>query len=867
MTKEVKKITPAMKQYFDMKSENEGAILFFQMGDFFEMFYEDAKTASKVLNIALTSRDKEKKVPMCGFPLHAASTYINKLVKEGFKVAICEQITDPQASKGIVERAVTRVVTIGTAFEDEHLHSKTNNYIACVLSTKEGDGFAYMDLSTGEFRVTDLPSQVTIYDELKKINPSEVILFDKKLLKGHPYNITEISEYDFDVTVAEKRLLQFFSLQNLDGFGLGNLSRAVSCGGALLNYVKETLKRDLSHINKCLPYNVSDYLILDSNTRGNLDITINQNTKTLENTLFDVMDKTLTPMGGRALYNRLSYPMINADKINNFHVGVAEFLEETFSRRRLTEVLKTFSDLERICSRITLNSGSPRDLITLKDSLKKIPEIKNIIETFKNNELNLLKNNLDNCEDIVALIDKTIIENPSINMNDGFFVKEGFLKDLDDLRDICTKGKDFLTALEIKERERSGINTLKVGYNRVFGYYIDVPRSKAMNVPEDFIRKQTLANNERFITPELKEWEVKILNSEEKAKELEFEIFSNLVKEIVLQIKRIQNTCSAVALIDLMSSFATLADDNNYARPVVNDTTNLKITEGRHPVIEKIVTDGFISNDIEIDTEDNQIIILTGPNMAGKSTYIRQVALIVLMAQAGSFVPAKSAEIGVIDRIFTRIGASDDLARGQSTFMVEMSETANILNNATNKSLVILDEMGRGTSTFDGLSIAWAVCEHLHDNDKVRCKTLFATHYHELTDLNLTKNRVKNYNVTVKEYNGDIMFMRKVEPGGTNRSYGIEVAKLAGFDKSIIKRAEEILKNLEKGELNEKGLPSLSTHDKKDLDVNVDGQMSLLGKKDKIHEEINELDPDNLTPIEAISILAKLKKIQEEENK
>jgi DNA mismatch repair protein MutS len=878
----IKDLTPAMRQYVEIKDKHRDAILFFRMGDFYEMFFDDAKLASRMLGIALTSRDKERDIPMCGIPYHSAKNYIARLVKEGYKVALCEQIEDTDQANGIVERAVTRVITPGIALDDDLLDSKSNNFIAAASWNSNTSGFAYMDVTTGQFEVTALPDRAYLYDEIKRINPSELLLLGQsgqgtsvQNLSGRESfdefpvrNITYLGGYDFQYRVAEERLKKHFDVSSLDGFGFSEMTEGVRAAGALIYYVKQTQKADLNHIRKCKPYYPQSFLVMDHSTRINLAVMQNIRAGDKSGTLLRLLDRTNTAMGGRRLRAWLTYPLVDTKKIKRRLDAVEELMDNKVSRMDIEELLSGVYDLERLISRVSLMVAGPRDLVSLKVSLKKIPYLKQLLEQFTSRMIEEIGSKLDCAEEAVSLIDASITDSPPATTREGGIIKEGYSKELDELRAIGSGGKDWIARLESEERARTGINTLKVGYNRVFGYYITVTKTNLPQVPPDYIRKQTLVNAERFITPALKEWEAKILTAEEKAQELEVKLFKEVTEGVARSTERIQVTASMVAVLDVLTAFSRVSEDKNYVKPEITDSDAIIIEQGRHPVVEDTSTEPFIPNDHRLDCKENQIIVLTGPNMAGKSTYIRQVALIVVMAQIGCFVPAARASIGVVDRIFTRVGASDDLSRGQSTFMVEMNEAANILNNATPRSLVILDEIGRGTSTFDGLSIAWAVAEYLHDTPGVLAKTLFATHYHELTELSLTKERVKNYNMVVKEWNDRVIFLRKVLPGGSNRSYGIQVARLAGMPQEVIARAAEILKNLERGELNEAGMPRIATRISKPSVEEAGGQKTLPGllggEKDPIHEELMHLDLDTITPVEALNILNKIKGMLED---
>lgn len=871
---DTKKMTPAMRQYMEIKAEHPDAILFFRMGDFYEMFYEDAVTASKILGIALTSRDKNKSVPMCGIPFHAKDKYLGSLVKEGHKVALCEQMEKPGESKGVVKRAVTSIITPGTAFDETVIDKGSNNYVSATFTGGKDlkPSVATMDVTTGKFIVTTLADEETLIEELRLLKPSEVLVEDienqsfSNLLNPLNLNLTNLSSYDYKHNLCEQHLLEHFSLSTLDGFGLKNSQSAVRAAGALLHYVKETQKDNLNHILKITPYNKEENLVIDSSTERNLDLVQNSHDGSKNGTLFKLMDHAMTPMGSRLLKNTIKSPLIDKVEIENRLNAVEAFLDNLNILDNIKGELDGIYDLERLISKVSVKIANPRDLISLKSSLQKIPNIKSLISELLDFSIIFkdIENNLDEVPHVIQLIDNAIKDEPPINTRDGGFVKDGYNEELDSLREIGSGGKDYIARLEASEKEKTGISTLKVGFNRVFGYYIEVSKAKATNLPPEYIGKQTLVNAERFITEDLKQMESKILNAEEKCKLIEEDIYKEVLQNISNHINELMNTAGAIAMTDMICSFATVAENNSYVKPTFTEDGVINIKEGRHPVIEAKDKQSFVPNDIELNPNDGrQIIILTGPNMAGKSTYIRQVALISIMAQMGSFVPVKSATLSLVDRVFTRVGASDDISRGQSTFMVEMSETANILNNATDKSLVILDEIGRGTSTFDGLSIAWAVAEFLHDNKGSQCKTLFATHYHELTDLSLTKDRVSNLSMSVREFDGKVIFLRKVVEGGANRSYGIQVARLAGLPDSLINRAFEILSNLEKGELNEEGMPNLSTGGTArngDLTNMETKDNSLNTKELELISELSNINLNELTPMEALNILNDLKK-------
>jgi len=877
-------LTPAMRQYSNIKKENGDAVLFFRMGDFYEMFFEDARLASRLLGIALTSRDKNRNIPMCGVPHHSASGYIARLIKEGHRVAICEQLTVPDESKGLVERGVTRIITPGVACEDELLDPNSNNFIAAACAGPSRCGFAYMDVSTGEFKLAEFRDLSALHDEIKRITPSELLIQDADeafaAVETVAKRVTRRAGYDFDLASAHSTLAALFETASLDGFGCKEFTVALRAAGALLHYVKETRTSALKHIKRPAPYYTNEYLLSDSSTFRNLEILANIRTGGKEGTLLEVLDRTKTASGGRLLKDWLRYPLRDAGEIKRRQDAVAELLERRAERLMAAETLKEIYDLERLCARVSMKSASPRDFAFLRFTLEKIPCLKDSLAGFSSKLLKEIHSTIDGVEDAAALIRDALIDNPPASVKDGGVIRQGFDAELDELRNVASGGKDWLTRLETEERARTGINSLKVGYNRIFGYYIEVTKANTKDVPGDYIRRQTLVNAERYVTPALKEWEEKIVSAEARGAAMEARIFAGLMDSVARFTTRIQKTAVLVSVADTLSSLADAAQEQNYTRPIVNDGDTIEIRGGRHPVVESAVDGGFVANDLVLDSRDNRIVILTGPNMAGKSTYLRQGALIAFMAQIGSFVPAESATIGVIDRIFCRVGASDDLSRGQSTFMVEMNETANIINNATDKSLVILDEIGRGTATFDGLSIAWAVVEYLHDTPGVRAKTIFATHYHELTELSLTKDCVKNYNMAVREWGGNapkggnttfderIVFLRKVVPGGASRSYGIQVARLAGLPDALIKRAKEILMNLENGELTEAGVPRISVHKRGQDEIGpgeVGNSHNLLGGKgvipplDELRDAIRKIEVERMTPIEAINALNRLK--------
>ncbi|MBI4698283.1 MAG: DNA mismatch repair protein MutS, partial [Nitrospirae bacterium] len=804
-------ITPLMRQYNDIKRNYPDAIVFFRLGDFYEMFGSDAVTASKILQITLTSRDraKESPIPMCGVPYFAAENYISKLIKAGHKVALCEQVEDPKDAKGIVRREVVKVFTPGTFLPE---NPKENNYIIGFSIKENIFGFAVADVTTGEFLIYQ--SYGNLEDEITRFEPKE-ILFPSSL-KNNPsvtdslngYYLTHYDDWYFDYLEAYRKLLKHFKVSSLDGYGCEGMLVAISAAGALLNYLEDTQK-DTVAFKKIKVLSREAHMLLDAAAQKNLEITKNMRDGEKENSLLWVIDETLTPMGGRLIRSWLLNPLLDVDAIKRRQDAVGELMLDSAKLSKIQGNLKGISDMERLSAKIGSAAAHARDLIALKNSLRILPDLKNMFDDCGNKKLNSLAVQIDVLSDIESLIERTVSNDPPLGLKDGGLIKKGFSTEVDELREISGSGKDFIASLQAKERLRTGISSLKIGYNRVFGYYIEVTNPNLSQVPADYIRKQTLVNGERFITPELKEYEAKILGAEDRLKNLEYEIFSGLRNDISKEAERMQKTSSAIAEIDALQGLAFIASIYNYERPSVDDGDVINICEGRHPVIERLSSsDRFIPNNTLTDTNSNNILIITGPNMAGKSTYMRQVALIALMAQIGSFVPAREASIGVVDRIFTRIGASDVITKGHSTFMVEMIETANIINNATKRSLLLLDEIGRGTSTFDGISIAWAVVEYIAKNLKAR--TLFATHYHELTELALCLDGIKNLNVAVKEWGDEIIFLRRIEEGPADKSYGIQVARLAGLPEETIIRSKEVLSNLEKAELNELGAPKLA---------------------------------------------------------
>lgn len=863
-------LTPLMKQYQDIKRNHPDAILFFRLGDFYEMFGQDAVTASKILQITLTSRDrgKDDRIPMCGIPHFAAEGYISKLIRSGHKVAVCEQVEEPSEAKGIVRREVVKVITPGTFLPE---NPKVNNYILSFCQKENIFGVAVADITTGEFKIYE--SCCNIEDEINRFQPGEILY--PVSLKSNPsivsalndYYLTSYDDWYFDYIEAYRKLLKHFRTASLDGYGCEGMIVAISAAGALLNYLEETQKDALS-FNKISVLRRESHMMLDAVTQRNLEITENMRTGEMEGSLLGAIDETLTPMGGRLLRSWLLNPLLSPDEIIKRQDAVSALIEKSGIFSALRKPLEKISDIERLTSRISSGTANARDLLSLKNSLKELPGLKEALKGSDDRYITSLSIRIDELPDMLYLIEKSIDEDAPPSIKDGGLIKKGFNSDVDDLRAVSGSGKDFITALQAKERERTGISSLKVGFNRVFGYYIEITNANLSQVPEDYIRKQTLTNGERYITPELKEYESKILGAEEKRKTLEFEIFTAIRNDIAKETVRLKETASAIAELDALQSFAFTAKKHNYVRPLINDSEKINIIEGRHPVLERLsLNERFMPNDTFADAKSSYVLVITGPNMAGKSTYMRQTALIVLLAQTGSFVPAKEAEIGIVDRIFTRIGASDVITKGHSTFMVEMIETANILNNATSRSLILLDEVGRGTSTFDGISIAWAVVEYIAAHLKAR--TLFATHYHELTELSLCLEGVKNLTVAVKEWGDEIIFLRKVEEGPADKSYGIQVARLAGLPEETIKRAKEILSNLEKSELNELGAPKLAYASDSPPEVKRTGQLDLFTTQaDPVLKELLGLDVMSMTPIEALNKLYEIKrKLSDKESK
>ena len=824
--------TPMMRQYRRIKGELPlDVILFFRLGDFYEMFFDDARAAAPILDIALTRRND---VPMCGVPFHAVNSYLAKLIAAGRKVAICDQVEDAAESKGIVRREVTRIVTPGTVVEDGVLDSGRNNFLAAVCRAGNVFGLALLDLSTGLFTVEETGDVAALIDSLAKAAPSECIVpsaMSEWDVPGPTFSarVTPCEDWTFEYETARDVLVRHFRVHSLEGFGCEGRRGMVCAAGAALHYVREDLRRRTGHISALRVRDTSDFLLMDDATCGNLDL-VNRRGREGSPDLLGVLDVTKTPMGGRKLRDWLLRPLASLDGITARHDAVEAFCTQRAALNEAGGVLGEIRDLERIIARIGSGNANARDLVALGTSLAKLPAAKALVEGCSCGPLQRLGARMVPLPDLVDLVDRAIVDEPPVTIKEGGIIADGYNDELDVLRDAAREGRQWLAEYQASEQERTGIKTIKVRHNKVFGYYIEVSKGQADKVPEEYIRKQTLVNAERFITPELKEYENRIMGAQERSVELEYELFCGIRDAAVTETGKIQESAEAIAELDVLRALADRALALGYVRPVITEGGNLRIVGGRHPIVEQMPdAERFVPNDTELDCLGSQLAIITGPNMAGKSTYIRQVALIVVMAQLGSFVPADEAEMGLVDRVFTRVGASDDLARGRSTFMVEMQETANILNNATSRSLIVLDEIGRGTSTFDGISIAWAVAEHLHNNERVKAKTLFATHYHELTDLAKTMEGVKNYNVLAREKDDRVVFLRKIVPGGADKSYGIQVARLAGMPGEVIDRAKEILANLEEGEFGETGQPKIAKRRKKGRAVD-DSQLDLFSE-------------------------------------
>ena len=871
-------LTPMMKQYMQTKEEYKDCILFYRLGDFYEMFFDDALTASKELEITLTGKNcgLEERAPMCGIPYHAVDSYLNRLVSKGYKVAICEQVEDPKTAKGIVKREVIRVVTPGTNLDTQGLDETKNNYIMCIVYMADRYGLSVADVTTGEYLVTELDSQTKLMDELYKFMPSEIVCNEAFYMSGLDLDdlknrlhmaIYSLEAWYFDDALCRETLQEHFKVASLEGIGLLDYECGMIASGALLKYLEETQKNSLSHMSRLTRYATGNYMVLDSATRRNLELVETLREKQKRGSLLWVLDKTKTAMGARTLRKYVEQPLIDKESIVKRLDAVAELKDNAICREEIREYLNPVYDLERLVGKITYQSANPRDLIAFQSSLSMLPSVKCILKDMESDLLKEIYEELDPLEELCDLVGRAIQEEPPLAMKEGGIIKDGYNEEVDRLRKAKSEGKNWLADLETKEREKTGIKNLRIRYNKVFGYYLEVTNSFKDLVPDYYTRKQTLANAERYIIPELKELEDTILGAEDKLCALEYELYCEVRNTIAAELTRIQRTAKAVAKLDVIASLALVAERNNYVRPKINEKGVIDIRDGRHPVVEKMIpNDMFIANDTYLDDKKQRISIITGPNMAGKSTYMRQAALIVLMAQLGSFVPASSANIGLVDRIFTRVGASDDLASGQSTFMVEMNEVANILRNATSKSLLILDEIGRGTSTFDGLSIAWAVVEYISNSKLLGAKTLFATHYHELTELEGKISNVNNYCIAVKEKGDDIVFLRKIVKGGADKSYGIQVAKLAGVPDPVINRAKEIVEELVTADITGKvkDIAVQGSETKKKTQKKLDEvdltQFSLFDtvKDDDVLNELKELDISHMTPMDAMNKLYQL---------
>ncbi len=860
-------LTPMMQQYMETKEQYKDCILLYRLGDFYEMFFDDALIASKVLEITLTGKDcgQPERAPMCGIPYHALDGYLTKLIDHGYKAAICEQVEDPKTAKGIVKREVIRIVTPGTNLSMQSLDESKNNYLMCLFYMDEQFGISVADISTGDYYMTEVDSAKKVFDEINRYMPAEIIYNDYFLMSGlnleelgekMQFSVSALDSWYSDEALCVQKIKDHFHVLSLDGLGLSDYSAGTIAAGMLLLYLYETQKNALPQMTRIIPYKTERYMVLDTATRRNLELLETLREKQKRGSLLWVLDKTKTAMGARFLRSCIEQPFVQKEYIERRLESLEELNEDVITRDEIREYLNAIYDLERLMSKISYKSANPRDLIAFKNSLSMIPPIKYLLRNMHTPDLKEIYDNLDNLEDISGLIANAIEDEPPISIKEGGIIKTGYHADVDKYRNAKTEGKQWLADMEQKERENTGIKNLKIKFNKVFGYYLEVTNSYKDLVPESWTRKQTMANAERYITPELKELEDMILGAEEKLFSLEYDLFAMIRDQIGAEVRRIQDTAKALAKIDVYTSLAFVAERNHYVRPSINTKGILSIKGGRHPVVEQMIpNDAFVPNDTYLDEKDHRVSIITGPNMAGKSTYMRQTALIVLMAQMGSFVPAQSADIGICDRIFTRVGASDDLASGQSTFMVEMNEVANILRNATKNSLLILDEIGRGTSTFDGLSIAWAVVEHISDRKILGAKTLFATHYHELTELEGRLSGVNNYCIAVKEQGDDIIFLRKIIQGGADRSYGIQVAKLAGIPSSVIERAKEISLSLSDADIAAKAREIALDEGHAECGNVVKEEKRAETPDDLVIAQIAALDLGRLTPLEAINLL------------
>lgn len=870
-------LTPMMQQYMETKKQYPDCILFYRLGDFYEMFFEDALTASKELEITLTGKNcgQEERAPMCGVPYHAVEGYLSKLVSKGYKVAICEQLEDPKLAKGLVKRDVVRIVTPGTNLIVQSLDETKNNYLMCVAYFAGKTGISVADVTTGDYYVTEVEDLRRLLDEINKYQPSELICNDAFLMSGADLEdlksrldiaVYSLEPHYFDEDLCRKCLMRHFKISSLIGLGVESFSSGLIAAGSLLQYLYDTQKTSLDHFTRLQPYLTGKYMLLDSATRRNLELTETLREKQKRGSLLWVLDKTKTAMGGRMLRSDLEQPLIDRGEMQKRLDAVDELCKDPMSREEIREYLNPVYDLERLLGKVSYRTANPRDLLAFASSMEMLPHIKTVLKGFSSQRLAEIEADLDDLGDLYDLIRRAIVEEPPISIREGGMIREGFDETIDQLRSAKTEGKTWLAQLEEQERERTGIKNLKVKYNKVFGYYLEVTNSYKDLVPADYMRKQTLVNAERYTTPRLKELEDMILNAEDKLTALEYEKFCQVRDAVAAQVERIQRTAKAIARLDVSASLSLVAERNHYVRPALNEKGVIDIKDGRHPVVEQMIEhDMFIANDTYLDNQKHCIAVITGPNMAGKSTYMRQAALIVLLAQIGSFVPAKSANIGIVDRIFTRVGASDDLASGQSTFMVEMNEVANILRNATSKSLLVLDEIGRGTSTFDGLAIAWAVIEHISNRKLLGAKTLFATHYHELTELEGKIGNVNNYCIAVKEKGDDIVFLRKIVKGGADKSYGIQVARLAGVPDMVIDRAKEIVEQLSDNDITEKVQNiSVETEGKGKKQKHYDEvdleQISFFDavKDEDVLEELKSADITTMTPLDALNTLYRL---------
>lgn len=887
-------LTPMMQKYMETKEEYKDCILFYRLGDFYEMFFEDAEICTRELDLTLTGKScgLEERAPMCGVPFHAADVYLDKLVSKGYKVAICEQVEDPKTAKGLVKREVVRIATPGTNLNTQTLDESRNNYLMCVVYTTNAYGVSYVDVTTGDYYVTEFDTESKLLDEIGKTMPSEIICNDSFIVSGIDLEdlrgrlgivVSAVEHWYFDEDRCHQTLQEHFRVSTLAGLGLDDYSIGVIAAGAVMQYLKETQKISLDHIRTIRPYEPNQYMLLDRATRRNLELCETMREKTKRGSLFWVLDKTRTAMGARLLRNSIEQPLVNPEEIEARLEMIGELNDNVINREELREYLSPIYDMERLISKISYRSANPRDLVAFRQSLSMLPSIKYLLQTFERSRLKEYGEELDDLKDLCELIEAAIVEEPPLTVREGGMIRDGYDPEIDKLRAAKTDGKQWLTELQETEKERTGIKNLRIKFNKVFGYYLEVTNSYKDLVPEEWTRKQTLANAERYTTPKLKELEDMILGAEDKLYNLEYDVFCQIRERIYQEIGRVQSAAKIIASVDMFVSLALVAEQNHYVRPVITKKGTIDIKNGRHPVVEKMIqNDLFVANDTYLDNHSHRISIITGPNMAGKSTYMRQTALIVLMAQIGSFVPAEEATIGIVDRIFTRVGASDDLASGQSTFMVEMTEVANILRNATKESLIILDEIGRGTSTFDGLSIAWAVVEHIANTKLLGAKTLFATHYHELTELEGKLDSVDNYCIAVKEQGEDIVFLRKIIKGGADQSYGIQVAKLAGVPENVLTRAREIAEQLSDNDIANKAreievepeevLPeypygvaqqTASRRKKKAPESDME-QLSLFDttntniKMDDIIVELHDLDLSATTPIEAMNILYRM---------